>query len=209
MTPFASKIWPGSSDSPGTRSSVPVEMTAALGRLAHDTAATPAAASAPSSAGRTSVPARTTRSPAARVASARPDVLSVLETRGDFDCIVVLDHTLDWTTASAPSGTTPPVAIAIDCPAASGRVAGRPAAMRSTTGRRPACPSARTANPSIAELGNGGRSTAAVASAARTRPAAAGERNDLTRQRPDAREDLPQRLLEREQGRHRDRILGP
>ena len=36
-----------------------------------------------------------------------------------------------------------------------------------------------------------------------------GEGNRLRGKRPHAREDLAQRLLEREQGRHRDRILGP
>src|SRR5581483_10922589 len=89
--------------------------------------------------------------------------------------------TYSWgTTASAPSGTTPPVAIAIASPVSSGRVAGRPAAMRNTTGRRPGASSARSANPSIAELGNGGRSTTAHAGSTSTRPAPAstGTRSD-------------------------------
>ena len=77
------------------------------------------------------------------------------------------------TTASAPSGTAPPVAIPIASPAASGRSAGRPAAIRKPTGSVPGVSSARIAKPSIAELGNGGRSTAARASSARTRPDAA------------------------------------
>src|SRR6266550_3076737 len=75
-------------------------------------------------------------------------------------------------TESAPSGTTPPVAIAIASPAASGRDAGTPAAMRATTGSTPGASAARRAKPSIAELGNGGRSTTARASSARSRPAA-------------------------------------
>ena len=75
-------------------------------------------------------------------------------------------------TESAPSGTTPPVEIAIASPAASGRVAGRPAAICSTTGSLPGRSPARTAKPSIAELGNGGRSTSACAGSAVTRPAA-------------------------------------
>src|SRR5437667_7667219 len=76
-------------------------------------------------------------------------------------------------TASAPAGTTPPVAIAIASPAPSSRAAGRPAAMRATTGRRPGVSSERTAKPSIAELGKGGRSTTARASSTTIRPAAA------------------------------------
>ena len=64
------------------------------------------------------------------------------------------------TTASAPSGTTPPVEISIASPGRERR-AGRAAGRRdgSTTARRPGASAARTANPSIAELGNGGRST--------------------------------------------------
>ena len=75
-------------------------------------------------------------------------------------------------TESAPAGTTPPVAIAIASPASSARGAGTPAAMRATIGNRPGVSSERTAKPSIAELGKGGRSTAASASSASTRPAA-------------------------------------
>src|SRR5437588_418222 len=62
-------------------------------------------------------------------------------------------------TASDPLGTTPPVAIAIACPAASARLAGRPAAIRSTTGRRPGESADRSAYPSIAELANDDGST--------------------------------------------------
>ena len=76
------------------------------------------------------------------------------------------------TTASAPSGTTPPVEIAIASPGASGRSAGRPAAIRSTTGKVPGVSVERSANPSIAELGKRGRSIAANAGSASTRPAA-------------------------------------
>src|SRR5438034_305972 len=55
-------------------------------------------------------------------------------------------------TESAPSGTTPPVAIPIASPAANARGAGTPAAIRATTGNRPGVSAARTANPSIAAL---------------------------------------------------------
>src|SRR5436190_12520537 len=75
-------------------------------------------------------------------------------------------------TASAPEGTTPPVAIAIASPASSDRAAGTPAATRPTIGNVPGTSDERTANPSIAELGNGGRSTVDRASSPRTRPAA-------------------------------------
>src|SRR5438067_1439037 len=75
-------------------------------------------------------------------------------------------------TASAPVGTTPPIAIAIASPRSRARGAGTPAAIRATIGSRPGVSSDRTAKPSIAELGNGGRSTKARASSARTRPAA-------------------------------------
>src|SRR2546430_8825867 len=67
---------------------------------------------------------------------------------------------------------SPPVAIAIASPGSRARGAGTPAAMRATTGNRAGASSARTANPSIAELGNGGRSIVAHWSAASTRPAA-------------------------------------
>src|SRR5947208_1555313 len=59
-------------------------------------------------------------------------------------------------TASAPSGTTPPVAIAIASPDWSACTAGRPAAISSTTGSRPGVSSDLTANPSIAALAHPG-----------------------------------------------------
>ena len=77
------------------------------------------------------------------------------------------------TTASAPSGTAPPVEIAIASPGASARARRHTGRDPKTTGRRPGVSSARSAYPSIAELGNGGRSTRAVTSSARMRPAAA------------------------------------
>ena len=76
------------------------------------------------------------------------------------------------TTASAPSGTTPPVAIAIASPGPSGPSAGTPAATAPTIGSSPGVSVARSAKPSIAELGKRGRSIVARASSARTRPAA-------------------------------------
>src|ERR671930_972774 len=79
-------------------------------------------------------------------------------------------------TASAPPGTPPPVAFAIASPGRGSGGAGRPAAIRAATGSVPGVSSDRTAKPSIAELGKGGRSTTAVASSARTRPAASSSR---------------------------------
>ena len=63
------------------------------------------------------------------------------------------------TTASAPAGTAPPVEICIASPAPERRSAGRPAAIRKTTGNSPGTSAALIAKPSMAELGNGaGRS---------------------------------------------------
>src|SRR5262249_9372234 len=76
------------------------------------------------------------------------------------------------TTESAPSGTTPPVAIAIASPASSARPAGLPAAIRSATGSVAGTSPDRIAKPSIAEAGNGGRSPADDAGSASTRPEA-------------------------------------
>src|SRR3954470_22622783 len=61
----------------------------------------------------------------------------------------------------------------IASPGSSARGAGTPAAIRATIGRRPGVSLDRTANPSIAELAKGGRSTCERASSAITRPAAA------------------------------------
>ena len=85
-------------------------------------------------------------------------------------------------TESAPAGTTPPVAIAIASPASSARGAGTPAAIRATIGSRPGVSSDRTAKPSIAELGKGGRSTAA--SAVHGQHAARGGRHSSTSSAP-------------------------
>src|SRR3954447_4179836 len=61
----------------------------------------------------------------------------------------------------------------IASPGSSARAAGAPAAIRATIGSRPGVSLDRTANPSIAELAKGGRSTCERASSAITRPAAA------------------------------------
>ena len=79
--------------------------------------------------------------------------------------------------------------IPIASPAARARVAGLPAAMRPTTANLPGTSVERTANPSIAELGNGGRSTAATAACAVTRPAASSSGTVLRVERRTPGED--------------------
>jgi len=133
--------------------------------------------------------------PGMRVATARANVLALGEARLHLDRVVTLDNVLDGMTASAPSGTTPPVEIDIASPAARGRSAGRPAAICATIGSRPGRSAARTAYPSIAELANGGRSTIARAGSAVTRPAAAPIATFFRRQRPRVLEHLRLRLL--------------
>ena len=109
-------------------------------------------------------------------------------------------------TASAPSGITPPVAIPIASPSCSSRSAGLPAAIRATTGSVPGVSEARRANPSIAELANGGRSTTAAAGSASTRPAAASIGTRLRGQGPHALENQALRLFHRQQLGHDRRI---
>src|SRR5215204_7664466 len=78
------------------------------------------------------------------------------------------------TTASAPSGITPPVKILVASPSPTRLFAGRPAGASSTTPKtRPASASSlRSAYPSTAELSNGGESVVAVRSNASARPRA-------------------------------------
>ena len=64
-------------------------------------------------------------------------------------------------------------AIRAELRLARGDAAGAPAAIRPVTRSRPGVSAERTAYPSIAELGNGGRSMRAAAGSASTRPAAA------------------------------------
>ena len=59
--------------------------------------------------------------------------------RSGISTCCLFDNISIGTTASAPSGTTPPVAIAIASPGASARSAGRPAAMRTRPAGAPAC----------------------------------------------------------------------
>ena len=131
----------GPSGSPGGRSSVPVVSTATRGRRAHATSPTPAAASAPSCAAPSRVPASSddlARAPCRRRGT---HVGARLSGRRHLDGVVHDDTCSIGTTASAPSGTTPPVAIPIASPGASGRF-GRPARGDARDDRQPAraCP---------------------------------------------------------------------
>ena len=78
--------------------------------------------------------------------------------------------------------------------------------MRKTTGSVPGVSAARTANPSIALLGNGGRSTTAARSLGEHAPGRLLERNPLRRQRLDALENEALGLLESQKLGHDRRI---
>ena len=85
------------------------------------------------------------------------------------------------TTASAPRGMTPPVAIAVAVPGVTSMAGATPQAITSALSARrfgapslePAVSAARTAKPSTLERSNGGASTGATTSAASTRDSAA------------------------------------
>ena len=174
-----SRIWPGPSGSPGSTSSSPVETTATRGRGSTGTAWRPTEASMPTAAGSTTrprssttVPARTS-SPASRTkprsatgarSSTIPPSTSACST---------------GTTASAPGGRGPPVMIRTAVPEAT--VGRRPLPANTSPARAravgsstlaPARSAARRANPSIEELANGGRLSAARTSSARMQPSA-------------------------------------
>ena len=95
----------------------------------------------------------------------------------------------------------------IASPGSSARSAGRPAAIRKTTGSEPGRSAARTANPSIAELRNGGRSTRATASSASTRPAAVSSATGSDGSGRTRAEHRRERLLDREQPGHQAHTL--
>ena len=90
------------------------------------------------------------------------------------------------TTASAPRGMTPPVAIAVAVPGLTSTDGAVPQAITSalSVNRRGALPlarmvsTARTAKPSTLERSNGGASTGAIMSAASTRPRIAASGSD-------------------------------
>jgi hypothetical protein len=121
-------------------------------------------------ADRTSLPARRS-SPAARTCRPGSTARSMITVPPSSSAIST------GTTASAPVGMAAPVAIATAAPDAISPGKGRPARARPKTCSRTgadAVSAARTANPSMAELANRGRSAGAPRSSANTRPDAWG-----------------------------------
>ena len=94
------------------------------------------------------------------------------------------------TTASAPRGMTPPVAIAVAVPGTTSIAGATPQAITSALSvsrfgapsLAPTVSAARTAKPSTLERSNGGASTGAITSAASTRPSAAASCTAIRRQ---------------------------
>ena len=126
---------PGASCSPGARSSLPVASTATRGRRVLTTCATPAAASAPIWAAPSLRPASTTRSPA-RTSPPLGRTCAPASGRSAIStCPSCSTAISTGTIASAPSGTTPPVAIAAAVPCPSSAGAGLPAATRTVIGK--------------------------------------------------------------------------
>ena len=148
------------------------------GRRAHASSPTPEAAAAASRVGVSGTPARTTTSPAAtsppRGRTCDPD-----PTDCEISTMLSCSTTSSTgTTESAPAGTTAPVEMATVQPGSTLAAKGRPAADSPTIRSAPGRSADRTANPSIAELAKGGRSTRARTSAAVTRPPASAMGTD-------------------------------
>src|SRR5829696_4500398 len=184
---FESRIWPGPSGSPGSTSSSPVDTTITCGRGWTGTTLRPTEASIPTAAGSstrprssTTVPWRTS-SPASRTNRRGP---GSRRTSTVSPSVAVCST---GTTVSAPGGTAPPVMIRTASPGCT--VGSRPVpantspVILSATGLAspaPARSGPRTANPSMAELANGGRSSAAATSAASTQPRASARPTSRT-----------------------------
>jgi len=110
----------------GTTSS-PVEMIATRGRACTATLVTPAAASSPRSGARSGRPAGTNAAPAATSSSARtspPPGATGRVTSIVPGIVSAVNSTI--TTASAPSGSTPPVGIATQPPGLTATVGAAP-----------------------------------------------------------------------------------
>ena len=147
-----SRICPGAGACSGATNSSPPETIPTRKRRATRTAVTPSATSPPRSWGRNS---------ASMVAWPTSCVCSTI------------------TTASAPSGSMPPVAIRAHSPVPSARFGAWPIKTSSTTSRYAGSPSvapnvsaARTANPSIVDRRKVGRSAGELMSSASTRSSA-------------------------------------
>ncbi len=131
------------------------------------------------------------------------------------------------TTASAPRGTTPPVAMVVAVPRSTPDAGAWPHTTTSALRRSrfgdaslaPTVSAARNAKPSTLERSNGGTSIGAVTSCASTRPSDARERDALRRQRrkidmarkPRARlfggDDFEELLLPRGAADHLDEVV--
>src|SRR5690606_9120283 len=184
--PFASQTWPGpGSPSDGT-SSLPVETTASETGARSGSRVMPHAAAAATWCGASTVPARSTTSPAATSdpgsrtysPAPRPRTTVTVDAGPPVTPLkVTWSVSSTGTTASAPAGTGAPVMMRTAVPGSSG--AGRPGAaatspatgsVTGTPGAAAATSSARTANPSIWELRKRGRAAGAATSRATTRP---------------------------------------
>ncbi len=161
--------------------SSPVEMIATIGFRQTSTSATPTAASTPVSRLLSGCPRRSTVS---------PDVMSVPANEIPLPAVTALmmrsspsrpSACSTMTTASAPRGTMPPVAICAATPEWMTEAGTTPVWMSSSTMRTvrgassdaPNVSSATTAKPSTFDRSNDGTSTGETTSAARTRPSAA------------------------------------
>ncbi len=130
-----SQIRPRASGLPGGASSFPVENTATCGRGRASTATWPAAASSPSGAGPSLLPAASsgspgTASPPARRIAAPGVTAALIATRA-----VPPSVSSTGTTASAPAGSGAPVVIRRQLPGASSCSRVSPAVTSPVTGR--------------------------------------------------------------------------
>ncbi len=187
MAALLSNTWPGRIGLPGATISSPVENTATRGRRQTGMSARPTAASMPTSRDVSSRPRRSTVSPRAMSdpavaiywpgVAARRSSITGGEPSSSSVCSIM-------TTASAPRGTMPPVAITTAVPGATGCAGAMPGVKISVLSRSmTGCPSlasavssARTANPSTLARSNPGTSSGATTSRASTRPRAAASR---------------------------------
>jgi hypothetical protein len=147
-------------------------MTATVGRARTRTRVRPTEASTATSAARIAVPRRRTTAPwrtsSPRAQMWRPGAAAFkTRTRGPAGSVC---STI--AIASAPSGTGAPVMIREHCPGPIVRDGARPAGISSMISSSPGVSCARTANPSIDDLSNGGMSRSEATSSARAHPSA-------------------------------------
>ena len=167
---------------PGAMISSPVETIATRGRRHTSTVAQPTAASMPISREVRTCPARSTVSPRARSLPAKAMNWPADAGRRISIRVWPLSSTASvcstMTTASAPRGTIPPVAIRAAVPGPTGssgtlpgvRISGIRVNRHGMRSLAPSVSSARTANPSTLARSKPGTSTSATTALARTRP---------------------------------------